>query len=34
MMEADDLPDAEHAVFLIHGLGGTEYDMGSMHKRL
>lgn len=33
-MERDDLPDAEHAVFLIHGLGGTEYDMGSMHKRL
>lgn len=21
-------------VFLIHGLGGTQYDMGSMHKRL
>ncbi len=24
----------EPAVFLIHGLGGTEYDLGSMHKRL
>src|SRR6186713_525428 len=22
------------AVFLIHGLGGTQYDLGSMHKRL
>ena len=21
-------------VFLIHGLGGTQYDLGSMHKRL
>ena len=21
-------------MFLIHGLGGTQYDMGSMHKRL
>ena len=26
-----DVPDA---VFLIHGLGGTQYDLGSMHKRL
>jgi len=33
-MERDDSPDAEQAVFLIHGLGGTQYDMGSMHKRL
>ncbi|TCK35066.1 carboxylesterase [Paraburkholderia sp. BL8N3] len=24
----------EPAVFLIHGLGGTQYDLGSMHKRL
>jgi carboxylesterase len=22
------------AVFLLHGLGGTQYDLGSMHKRL
>ena len=21
-------------IFLIHGLGGTQYDLGSMHKRL
>jgi len=28
---ATDRPDA---VFLIHGLGGTQYDLGSMHKRL
>jgi len=34
MIERDDSPDAEQAVFLIHGLGGTQYDMGSMHKRL
>jgi carboxylesterase len=34
MTERDDSPDAEQAVFLIHGLGGTQYDMGSMHKRL
>jgi len=34
MIEPDDSPDAEQAVFLIHGLGGTQYDMGSMHKRL
>jgi carboxylesterase len=27
MSEAD-------GVFLIHGLGGTQYDLGSMHKRL
>jgi carboxylesterase len=30
-------PPAETApdgVFLIHGLGGTQYDLGSMHKRL
>jgi carboxylesterase len=33
-IERDDSPDAEQAVFLIHGLGGTQYDMGSMHKRL
>lgn len=32
--EREDGPDAEQAVFLIHGLGGTQYDMGSMHKRL
>jgi carboxylesterase len=25
---------AEPAVFLIHGLGGTQFDLGSMHKRL
>lgn len=25
---------AEPAVFLIHGLGGTQYDLGSLHKRL
>lgn len=25
---------AEPAVFLIHGLGGTQYDLDSMHKRL
>ena len=24
----------EPGVFLIHGLGGTQYDLGSMHKRL
>jgi carboxylesterase len=28
---ADATPDG---VFLIHGLGGTQYDLGSMHKRL
>jgi carboxylesterase len=28
---ADTTPDG---VFLIHGLGGTQYDLGSMHKRL
>ncbi|MCC7325261.1 MAG: acyl-CoA-binding protein [Burkholderiales bacterium] len=28
---ATDTPDG---VFLIHGLGGTQYDLGSMHKRL
>lgn len=27
----DETPDG---VFLIHGLGGTQYDLGSMHKRL
>ncbi|HEY5863844.1 MAG TPA: alpha/beta fold hydrolase, partial [Casimicrobiaceae bacterium] len=27
-------PAAPDAVFLIHGLGGTQYDLGSMHKRL
>ena len=30
-------PDAgvtADGVFLIHGLGGTQYDLGSMHKRL
>jgi carboxylesterase len=26
--------DSPPAVFLIHGLGGTQYDLGSMHKRL
>lgn len=26
------MPDP--GVFLIHGLGGTQYDLGSMHKRL
>jgi len=26
--------DGRAGVFLIHGLGGTEYDLGSMHKRL
>jgi len=30
-MSADAAPDA---AFLIHGLGGTQYDLGSMHKRL
>ena len=25
---------AESGVLLIHGLGGTQYDLGSMHKRL
>ena len=34
MSALDEAPDAEQAVFLIHGLGGTQYDMGSMHKRL
>jgi carboxylesterase len=29
--EGDATPDG---VFLIHGLGGTQYDLGSMHKRL
>ncbi|MES2944915.1 MAG: acyl-CoA-binding protein [Pseudomonadota bacterium] len=28
------LKDSPPAVFLIHGLGGTQYDLGSMHKRL
>jgi len=29
------VPDqAPDGVFLIHGLGGTQYDLGSMHKRL
>jgi carboxylesterase len=32
------IPPAEQTtpdgVFLIHGLGGTQYDLGSMHKRL
>jgi len=27
-------PVAPDGVFLIHGLGGTQYDLGSMHKRL
>jgi carboxylesterase len=31
MSETRAAPDA---VFLIHGLGGTQYDLGSMHKRL
>jgi carboxylesterase len=30
-MSAVATPDA---AFLIHGLGGTQYDLGSMHKRL
>jgi carboxylesterase len=33
----DTLPPPQVApdgVFLIHGLGGTQYDLGSMHKRL
>ena len=30
-MSAAAAPDA---AFLIHGLGGTQYDLGSMHKRL
>src|SRR5262249_34975229 len=30
-MNAAAAPDA---AFLIHGLGGTQYDLGSMHKRL
>lgn len=25
---------ADPAVLLVHGLGGTQYDLGSMHKRL
>lgn len=25
---------SDPGVFLIHGLGGTQYDLGSMHKRL
>jgi carboxylesterase len=33
-MEQEESPEADQAVFLIHGLGGTQYDMGSMHKRL
>ncbi len=28
------MPSSVPAVFLIHGLGGTQYDLGSMHKRL
>jgi carboxylesterase len=28
------VPQTPDGVFLIHGLGGTQYDMGSMHKRL
>lgn len=31
VQEVGNTPDA---VFLIHGLGGTQYDLGSMHKRL
>ena len=27
-------PQTPDGVFLIHGLGGTQYDLGSMHKRL
>ncbi|MBL8540573.1 MAG: alpha/beta fold hydrolase [Betaproteobacteria bacterium] len=30
----DAAPEERAGVFLIHGLGGTEYDLGSMHKRL
>jgi len=32
--EAEDAAVAPDGVFLIHGLGGTQYDLGSMHKRL
>jgi carboxylesterase len=31
---ADGASGAPDGVFLIHGLGGTQYDLGSMHKRL
>jgi carboxylesterase len=31
---AEPAPAAPDGVFLIHGLGGTQYDLGSMHKRL
>ena len=31
---AEHTPSGRAGVFLIHGLGGTQYDMGSMHKRL
>lgn len=36
VVSAPGAPSAERppAVFLIHGLGGTQYDLGSMHKRL
>ena len=27
-------PCTADGVFLVHGLGGTQYDLGSMHKRL
>lgn len=33
-LEAERAPSGRAGVFLIHGLGGTQYDMGSMHKRL
>ena len=32
--EANQAASGRAGVFLIHGLGGTQYDMGSMHKRL
>ena len=34
MSEAPLVSNAPDAVLLIHGLGGTQYDLGSMHKRL
>jgi len=33
-MADDAAASADRAVLLIHGLGGTQYDLGSMHKRL
>src|SRR3982074_433892 len=36
MSQAISAPPAPRApgVLMIHGLGGTQYDLGSMHKRL